>query len=43
MIAVEANPLDDFGLLQDQGRHIPWIMKGGHTLKNTLNGESRSV
>ncbi len=37
LIVVDGDPLKDLGLFQDQGRHIPLIMKAGATHKNTLN------
>jgi imidazolonepropionase-like amidohydrolase len=37
MIAVEGDPLQDLGLLQDQGAHLPVIMQGGQLFKNTLS------
>jgi imidazolonepropionase-like amidohydrolase len=36
LLAVAGNPLDDLGLLQEQGRHIPLIVKGGEIVKNEL-------
>jgi imidazolonepropionase-like amidohydrolase len=36
LIAVDGNPLDDLGLFQDEGAHIPIIMKDGRIYKNTL-------
>jgi imidazolonepropionase-like amidohydrolase len=36
MILVDGNPLEDLGLLQDQGARLPVIMKGGAFHKNTL-------
>ena len=36
LLAIDGNPLDDLGLLQDQGKHIPVIMKDGAFFKNTL-------
>ncbi|MDP3255015.1 MAG: amidohydrolase family protein [Bosea sp. (in: a-proteobacteria)] len=36
MILVDGNPLEDLGLLQDQGARLPVIMKGGVFHKNTL-------
>ncbi len=36
MIVVDGNPLTDLGLLQDQGAHLPLIMRGGRLVKNTL-------
>ncbi|MDP6788050.1 MAG: amidohydrolase family protein [Rhodospirillales bacterium] len=37
-LVVDGNPLDDLGLMQDQGAHMPAIMKDGAWLKNTLGG-----
>ncbi|MFQ5971312.1 MAG: amidohydrolase family protein [Alphaproteobacteria bacterium] len=37
MLVVDGNPLDDLGLLQDQGAHLAAIMKGGEFHKNQLN------
>jgi imidazolonepropionase-like amidohydrolase len=36
LIVVDGNPLKDLGLLQDQGRHLSAIMKGGKFHKNRL-------
>ena len=36
LIAVDGNPLEDLGLLQDQGRHLPLILKNGTVFKRTL-------
>lgn len=36
ILLLEGNPFDDLGVLQDQGAHIPLIMKGGRVYKNTL-------
>jgi imidazolonepropionase-like amidohydrolase len=36
LLAVEGDPIKDPGLLQDQGAHIPVIMKGGKFYKNLL-------
>jgi imidazolonepropionase-like amidohydrolase len=36
LLLVDGNPLSDLGLLQDQGRHIAAIMKGGRFYKNRL-------
>ena len=36
LIAVEGNPLKDLGLLQDQGRHIPLIVKNGSVFKRAF-------
>ena len=36
LLAVDGNPLDDIGLLKDQGEHFALIMKGGAVVKNTL-------
>jgi len=36
LLVVNGNPLDDLALLQDQGRHMPIIMKAGRLHKNLL-------
>lgn len=36
IILVDGDPLADLALFQDQGRHLPMIMKGGAFHKNTL-------
>lgn len=36
ILLVDGDPLADLGLLQDQGRHIPVIMKDGRFCKNDL-------
>jgi imidazolonepropionase-like amidohydrolase len=36
LIAVNGNPLGDLGLLQEQGRHIDLIMKGGQVVMTRL-------
>jgi imidazolonepropionase-like amidohydrolase len=36
LIAVDGDPLADLGLLQEQGAHLPLIMKGGRIFKNEL-------
>jgi imidazolonepropionase-like amidohydrolase len=36
LIAVDGNPLEDLGLLQGQGRHLPLILKNGTVFKRTL-------
>ena len=36
LLSIDGDPLDDLGLLQDQGQQIPVIMKDGKFLKNTL-------
>lgn len=36
LLVVDGNPLDDLELFQDQGAHIPLIMKAGAVVKNTL-------
>ena len=36
LIVVDGNPLDDLNLFQDQGAHIPLIMKDGVIVKNAL-------
>lgn len=37
LLVIDGNPLKDLGLFQDQGAHIPVIMKGGAFVKNTLH------
>ncbi|MFC2952423.1 amidohydrolase family protein [Marinicaulis aureus] len=36
ILLLERNPFDDLGVLQDQGAHMPLIMKRGQVYKNTL-------
>ncbi|MEO8346215.1 MAG: amidohydrolase family protein [Betaproteobacteria bacterium] len=36
LVAVNGNPLEDLTLLQDQGKHLPLIVKGGAMVKNEL-------
>ena len=36
LLVIDGNPLDDLGLLQDQGRHMPVIMQAGKLHKNLL-------
>ncbi len=36
LLVVDGNPLEDLTLLQDQGRHLPVIMKDGVICKNEL-------
>ena len=36
LIAVDGNPLDDLNLLQEQGKHLPLIIKGGRIYKNEI-------
>jgi imidazolonepropionase-like amidohydrolase len=36
LIVVDGNPLENLGLLEGQGAHLPVIMKGGAFHKNTL-------
>ena len=36
LIAVDGNPLKDLGLLQNQGQHLPLIVKNGAVFKHTL-------
>lgn len=38
MIAVNGNPLQDLMLLQEQGKHLSLIMKGGKIYKNEVDG-----
>ena len=33
LLVVDGNPLQDLGLLQEQGRHLAYIMKGGRFVK----------
>jgi imidazolonepropionase-like amidohydrolase len=37
LILVDGNPLKDLGLLQEQGKHLSLIMKGGRFYKNRLH------
>ena len=37
LIVVDGNPLEDLTLLQEQGKHLPLIMKDGEIVKNALN------
>ncbi len=37
IIVVDGNPLEDLGVLQGEGEHIPLIMKDGEIFKNALN------
>jgi len=37
LIVVDGNPLEDLGLFQDQGAHLPVIMANGKLVKNTLH------
>jgi len=37
MIVVDGDPLRDLNLLQEQGKHLSLIMKGGQLFKNELN------
>jgi imidazolonepropionase-like amidohydrolase len=39
LIAIDGDPLQDLGLLQDQGLHLPLIVKQGAVVKNSLSGE----
>jgi imidazolonepropionase-like amidohydrolase len=36
LIAMEGNPLENLGLLQEQGRHLDLIMKSGVLFKSAL-------
>ncbi len=36
LVVVDGNPLADLALLQQQGRHLPLIMKAGKIRKNEL-------
>ena len=37
LLVIDGNPLEDLGLLQDQGRHLSIIMKEGKFFKNRLS------
>ena len=39
LLVVDGDPLRDFGCLQDQGQHLPLIMKGGLRVKDLLSGD----
>jgi hypothetical protein len=41
IVVVDGNPLKDLTLLQDQGRHLAAIMKGGWFYKNSLHESAR--
>jgi imidazolonepropionase-like amidohydrolase len=36
LVVVDGDPTRDVALLQDQGEHMPAIMKGGRLVKNEL-------
>ena len=36
LLVLDGDPFQDLGVLQDQGAHMPLIMKGGRIYKNTL-------
>ena len=36
LIAIDGDPLGDLGLFQDEGAHIPVIMKDGRFYKNAI-------
>ena len=40
LVVVDGNPLEDFGLLQEQGRHMRYIMKNGRVVKTTLGNKT---
>ncbi len=40
LVVVDGNPLEDLSLLQEQGRHMPCIMKAGRLVKNELGGSA---
>ena len=40
LVVVDGNPLEDIGLLQEQGRHMPYIMKNGRVVKTTLGNKT---
>ena len=37
LLVVEGNPMEDLNLLQNQGAHIPLIIKGGERVKDVLH------
>ena len=37
LLVLDGNPLEDLGLFQDEGRHMPLIVKEGTIVKNKLN------
>lgn len=37
ILILDANPFDDLNVLQNQGAHMPVILKGGDAVKNTLS------
>lgn len=37
LLLIDGDPLEDLSLLQDEGRHLKLIMKGGQVLKNALS------
>lgn len=37
LLVLDRNPLEDFGVFQEQGKHLAAIMKGGWFYKNRLN------
>ena len=43
LVVVDGNPLDNLGLLQEQGTYLPCIIKGGRVVKNTLHGGTTTV
>ena len=36
LLLVDGNPLDDLGLLEDQGKHLALIMKDGEIVESRL-------
>jgi hypothetical protein len=36
LVMVDGDPIRDLALLQDDGAHMPAIMKGGRFVKNAL-------
>jgi imidazolonepropionase-like amidohydrolase len=36
LLVVDGDPLSDLSLLQDDGKHLSMIMRGGHTFKDRL-------
>ena len=37
LLVIDGNPLEDLGVLQEQGKYLAAIMKGGRFYKNRLH------
>ncbi len=37
LLVVDGNPLENLSLLEEQGKHLPVIMKGGQLFVNRLS------